>query len=345
MLKLLQTYGYNLTYDNFILLLDNKIIIDSIEDYNFTFDNKYYDACSKLGFIPFKVDIPPTSSLLEKECTFSGNIHNIKDYIKKGVKPTQICMQNLCKNKNANTNIKYLLTQGVEVDLESLKNSINIYGGPTLKLLITEFEKYFNKHYVKNIIPVVEPVNNKEILNNNIEKEIVDDIEKEIVDDIEKEIVDDIEKEIADDIKNLSEDLNNIGKKKTKKVQTKKIKTKKITINKNIIKNINKNNDKKYDMIQLKNNNIKIEPKKIYNINNDFGKLIGINNTPFINLRKKVINYINKNNLYDKDNSIMIKIDKNLASATKLKEDSFINFDEIDNFIISQIVIDETLNK
>ena len=95
----------------------------------------------------------------------------------------------------------------------------------------------------------------------------------------------------------------------------------------------------KYKMININTNN-KYNDDDIININNKLIKMLKIKkNTKlnFNNFKKCFLNYINQNNLYDKENKIMIKINNELSNCTNYKENEYFNFLEFNNFLYSLV--------
>ena len=71
---------------------------------------------------------------------------------------------------------------------------------------------------------------------------------------------------------------------------------------------------------------ISVDLNKIFNLTKD-------EKISFLELRKKLLEYFNKNSLYYEKNKMLIRIDTKISELFDLEKDKYIHFDDVDNII------------
>lgn len=428
LINIITNFGYNLTYDDILYATRCKVVIKNIENYNIKFDNRFIEICSEIGFYPdYNIkDLKPTSVCLEKECTRTGNIAQVKKLVNMGIKPTTKSLENSCCHKNNMANVKYLVEQGAEPNLECIKNIARSLGNRTLDFIISEYEKTLiktvkNENNIKNNTKQSNAKKNGE-KSSNIKKklqylsdenidihgessddqstdnessdnqsvdeniQVISDYEDDVLNDdssestsstdSDEQLFSDPEPEtdsdsetdsdyetsnksktkkknvVAKDKKKMSKtdseidsDSETSNKSKTKKTIVVKGKKKMDTNNSNISISSNKSKEKSPNKVKKENEPVRIkidEPKikidqrtkiimgspvqKMFNLKK--GEVMS-----FLDLRRRLLDYFNKNSLYYEKNKLLIKIDKKIADSLKLEENKYLHFDDLDNLI------------
>jgi hypothetical protein len=164
--------GYILEYDDLVIMIKNKLELNSIEDYNISLnkDDTLIKVCAQTSFYPY--NIKPTLQCLEIECDKRGNFTQIKKIIKSGIKPNIICLQNACKYQGNIKTIQYLINEHkIYPDIISIKNMLN---ADSHQDMVYAFEKGYEKHQQllnnnnTDTLEIVNDTNKLEIINDNL---------------------------------------------------------------------------------------------------------------------------------------------------------------------------------
>jgi hypothetical protein len=135
---------------------------------------------------------------------------------------------------------------------------------------------------------------------------------------------------------------NKVVIKKSKKATEKKIEPVTVTNNTD-----NQQNDTQINIVTIPIPTKNVGPRESIELCSKINKVLELKKTDvkitFSKLRDEILKYIKNNNLFDKNNKFIIKINKQLSELSNIKEGSYINFIEFDNFI-KNIFIDNIKN-
>ncbi len=359
-------FGYNLSYEDFLAATKNKIYIKNAEQLHFQIDNRYLEVCSEVGFYPdyrFPT-VKPTITCLEKECLRSGNLTEIKKLVSLGLTPSQKALENACKHKQNLAAIKFLKEKGAKVTLNCIKNYAESIYNRGLLYLIDEYMKNNeneekqvtntkNKKNVSKSKKIIEAdpsddldsdldekLDSNEELNSNSDLDSVSNSDSASDSDSNSESDSDSDSDSdsasdSDSDQDIEEvKVNKKGKANLVKKQNKNIESKS-ELNDKKNSQSTKQNDLETLRIIIKSPTNKIDQRTKHNISKKAQKILGLKTgtMSFLDIRKKMLEYINKHSLYHKDNKLYIKIDKNMGKELNLEENKYIHFNDLDNFV------------
>jgi hypothetical protein len=136
-------YGYNLTYECLLLTIKSRVIINSIDNYNFNYDDdKFIFACIYANFHPYIDKIKNKSKLLLYSCALKNNAKNVKYLIDLHVKPNIDCLVEACKI-NDKAIVKLILGEGMIPNLQCLQ-ICEANGNKIIRKMI--LEQYIDTH-------------------------------------------------------------------------------------------------------------------------------------------------------------------------------------------------------
>jgi len=137
--ELLIAYGYQFTYEDFLVLVSNGYWIDNIERFQFKFDNRYLEACQKSHIYPvdpYTVGLAYTQACLHAACE-NGNETQIKT-IHKTVPYDLTSLHMICKNSGVSKIVTDML-KTLELDVICIENlCLNANGNQSLILKLLE---------------------------------------------------------------------------------------------------------------------------------------------------------------------------------------------------------------
>lgn len=326
-IDLLVSYGYKITYDDVVTATKNHVKINNIEVYDIKLDEKFLEVCAEYNFYPYALkNINPTVKCLEKACAKAGNLTAIKDLVKKNVKPNTECLRQACKHKNNLQTIKFLISNGAKPDFQCVENLSNILGNRSLSYILNEYKKTIN----------TEEKEEKKLIKNNENKNDNDKIS-----DNELEKLDDVDGlEISNDMKDnkLCDSCSDESSKNNS--DDNKINEKEIKNKKKILVKGKKTQKDQVEIINITKPNKEIKIKETYVLNDNLSLLLtkkkGAKMT-YLEVKQKLLEYIKNNNLFDKNNKLLIKINSEINSISGYKVNAFMSFVDFDNFVANCI--------
>jgi hypothetical protein len=126
-----------------LLTIEYKIKINSINKFDFNFDDEFSIACINADFYPYPDKIKNDSTTLLHECKKKSNISQIKSLVKKGIIPDINCLAQACSISNNYSTVKSLLDMGVVPNIKCLKTCLDTGHAKTIKLIS---EQYCDTH-------------------------------------------------------------------------------------------------------------------------------------------------------------------------------------------------------
>ncbi len=353
LLNILLNYNYTITYDDLIFITKYYVTIPNIQKYNLTFDNKFLEICSEIGFYPpYDHNIKPDIRCLQKECIKSGNLQAIKELVlKQKIKPDNICIQNACIHKANLPTIRFLVDNNASVDYIALKNIISITGNSSTNFVMEEFIKQYlkdmeelkklKKQQHTNPPIIAKSITNELVINkdNEPQKVVISNIEENKDNKIMKlEHINNqnISDNIIKDDDYISESDDEIPKKKIKKISIK-VKTNKKDIKSDDNKDNIINNDIKTifeDYTLIKTN---IEEKEQISISDKFIKYFNLekdSKLTILSFKRLLLNYLNNNKLIKKDNFV-ITLNEDMCNSINFdykKYDNKLDIKNLDKF-------------
>jgi len=143
MINMFIEYGYDFTYDCLLLTIQSHITINSIDKFNFNYDDDtFMQTCHDSKFYPYLDKIKNKYRRLLRECERPNNIKNIKTIINSNVEPTVECLVRAC-TVNESMVIKLFLSKGIIPNLRCLQ-ICEANGNKIIKKLI--LEQYIDTH-------------------------------------------------------------------------------------------------------------------------------------------------------------------------------------------------------
>lgn len=370
---LLVEYGYKITYDDIIFATINQIKLNNIEFYNIKLDEKFLEVCAEHNFYPYQLkNISPTIKCLEKACKKLGNLTAIKSMVNNGIKPNTECLRQACKYKNNLQTIKFLISHGAKPDLKCLENISQVISNKSLSTVLEEYKKVISRNNINGIDidninsnNKVNTITENEQLNTIDNDILTEDLKVEYDNDLisDDKLVDKSNNVLNNELKALTDEKivptglieppeqNSLTISETNydtsssntsmNITSKKkiiVKGKKQTFNTDVdsIKNSSTNEKQKYDIITIGKPTKEIKIRDNYSLNDDLSLLLTKKKSSkmlYIEVKQKLLNYIKNNNLFDKNNKLMIQINKDLSKISGYEIDKYINFVEFDNFV------------
>jgi hypothetical protein len=142
-------YGFKITKEIVIDLLNKGCYINNIEKYNIEIDNDILEKCAELNYYPYEFDCIPNNKVLMIECNKSNNLDRIKIFKEKGGNFTKICLENACAVKKNGKVIKFLVNEcGIKPDVDCLKSFQESYGMEALDILMKNYDSDKKKEIV-----------------------------------------------------------------------------------------------------------------------------------------------------------------------------------------------------
>lgn len=139
--------GYLLTYEDVVVATKKRVIIDMVDSSDIKLDDKFRLLCSELKmYQPYKniiksYTIESFTALIQMKPV---NMREIKEYIKKGVVPTQECLEIACKYFNGRPLIKLLLDSGLDMNIKCVGLVIKHFGNSRVKWIFQEYQHNVN---------------------------------------------------------------------------------------------------------------------------------------------------------------------------------------------------------
>jgi hypothetical protein len=355
-IDMLVNAGYKITYDNVIFALKKKCYINNINRFNIKFTSEFIEKCIEFDYYPYpELKIKPDIKCLRLECKKLNKIANIKKIVKQGIEPDIGCLQDACTAHNNVQTIAYLIdTHGIKPDILCLQNITKYLYNANLNLVlkhvsINNDEKQVSVLYgnvAKTVVPntyeddeedekdsdkigeeseessytdksevVVKPAKTMSSKKEEIPspKDYKSDKCKQKPKTNLEKLADDLG--LADDFNDFNIDINgsNIKEKKQQVVNV---------IEDTLVKPTIETNLKIIELVKPTDSVIK-NPRNKVKVDNTIIKLFNIKNNmmSFIQLRKMLLEYISKNDLYYvKDKIKFIKPNKLMNQALNLDQ-------------------------
>ena len=134
-------YGFKVTKELVIDLLNKGCYINNIEKYNIEIDNDILEKCAELNYYPYEFDCIPNNKVLMIECNKTNNLDRIKIFKEKGGIFTKNCLENACAVKKNGKVIKFLVNEcGIKPDDECLKSFQEAHGMEALEILMKNYD-------------------------------------------------------------------------------------------------------------------------------------------------------------------------------------------------------------
>ena len=328
--------GYNITYDDVHNALLKGCYINNILRFDIKFDGKFVEECTRIGFHPYtNLGIQTTLNCLYTESKRVGNVPTLRKIISQGLKPDIECLRHACDNKSNIQNIKYLVEVcNIKPNLDCLKTIAKHIGNTTLIYLLNNFQETIptinNKQEEKEtnidkqlIVPInldndhqqFTEIKSNEKNNDDANKEndVVNNISKKILNKVKDKLNVDVDNDTEDDIEDIHEHTTN-----TPEI-------------------------KKYDTIKIKSNKLdKINKRNKYLLSHEAIKILELNKETkltFLDTRKCLVAYINKNNLIDTIQKNLIKPNNELIKLLKIKKNQYIDFGDVDDIVCLMLKI------
>jgi len=135
-------YGYQITKDFVIRLLDRGCYINNIEKYKIDVDVELVLKMSTLNYYPYEFECVPNTEILLVECSKPNNLDKIKLFREKGGNYNKECLIKACGVRKNGKVIKYLINDcNIKPDLDCIKSFQDNYGIEALDILIHNYSK------------------------------------------------------------------------------------------------------------------------------------------------------------------------------------------------------------
>jgi hypothetical protein len=135
-------YGYEITKDFVLRLLDRGCYINNIEKYKIEIDNEIVLKMSNLNYYPYEFNCIPITDILMVECSKPNNLEKIKLFKEKGGIYNKECLIKACGVRKNGKVIKFLINDcNIKPDLDCIKSFQEIYGIEALDILINNYSK------------------------------------------------------------------------------------------------------------------------------------------------------------------------------------------------------------
>ena len=135
-------YGYEITKDFVLKLLDRGCYVNTIEKYKIDIDNELVLKMSNLNYYPYEFECVPTTDILLAECSKPNNLDKIKLFKEKGGIYNKECLIKACTVRKNGKVIKYLINDcNIKPDLDCIKSFQDNYGIEALDILIHNYSK------------------------------------------------------------------------------------------------------------------------------------------------------------------------------------------------------------
>jgi hypothetical protein len=135
-------YGYKITKELVIKLLERGCYVNNIEKYKIEIDNEIILKCANINYYPYEFDCVPSIEVLLAECSKSNNLDRIKLFKEKGGVYNKDCLIKACGVKKNGKVIKFLINDcNIKPDLDCIKSFQDNYGIEALDILIHNYSK------------------------------------------------------------------------------------------------------------------------------------------------------------------------------------------------------------
>jgi hypothetical protein len=135
-------YGYEITKELVIKLLDRGCYVNNIEKHKIEIDNEIVLKCSNLNYYPYDFSCIPSVEILLIECSKPNNLDKIKLFKEKGGIYNRDCLIKACGVRKNGKVIKYLINDcNIKPDLDCIKSFQDNYGIEALDILIHNYSK------------------------------------------------------------------------------------------------------------------------------------------------------------------------------------------------------------
>jgi hypothetical protein len=135
-------YGYEITKDFVLKLLDRGCYVNNIEKYKIDIDNELVLKMSNLNYYPYEFECIPNIEVLLVECSKPNNLDKIKLFKEKGGIYNKDCLIKACGVRKNGKVIKYLVNDcNIKPDLDCIKSFQENHGIEALDILIHNYSK------------------------------------------------------------------------------------------------------------------------------------------------------------------------------------------------------------
>jgi hypothetical protein len=135
-------YGYEITKDFILRLLDRGCYVNNIEKYKIDIDNEVVLKMSNLNYYPYEFACIPGIEILLIECSKPNNLEKIKLFKEKGGIYNKDCLIKACSVRKNGKVIKFLINDcNIKPDLDCIKSFQENYGIEALDILIHNYSK------------------------------------------------------------------------------------------------------------------------------------------------------------------------------------------------------------
>ncbi|AYV81423.1 MAG: SWIB/MDM2 domain protein, partial [Harvfovirus sp.] len=324
LVDLLVSYGFKPDYDDIVIATNNHLKLNNIEMFEIKLDDKFLELCAELNFYPYKLtDVKPNVKCLELACKKAGNLVAIKTLVKSGLKPDLACLQAACQMRSNLATIRFIIDQGVVPDFICIRHCAATLGNKTLSFLLSLYKS-------------------------DEEQEVaVDDESSESIEDDTSgsppalELPEDLpEVVIADEISEEEIPEEVIPEEPEEPEESPKKKTKgKIIVKGKAPKNevvIEEAPLLPQTIVKITKPTKEIKLKELYSLNDKLSLLLTNeegNKMTFLDAKQKLLEYVNKNDLFDKTDKFLIKIDAEINKISGFEVNKYLNFMDFDNFV------------
>ena len=136
-------YGFEITKELVVKLLDRGCFVNNIEKHKIDIDNEIVLKCTNLNYYPYEFSCVPGTEILLIECSKPNNLDKIKLFKEKGGVYNRDCLIKACGVRKNGKVIKYLINDcNLKPDLDCIKSFQDNYGIEALDILIHNYSKH-----------------------------------------------------------------------------------------------------------------------------------------------------------------------------------------------------------
>jgi hypothetical protein len=324
------SHGFVPTYNDLYDAIKYKGYIPNIERFKINIDKKFLEKCWDEDFYPpYDFNMVSKEMVMLQKICHSRATKKIQQYLGKqqDIIPDRKCMENACRFKN-NTSVLNLLTQkGGNVTIKCIENCANEFkSNDMLKIIIAQFKEMYNKK-IETYEAKISNLENKLSLCGKSVTNYGDNHGDDGYDDNNHES----DEELID----VSNVIKNKSKLKNSKISKKVISDAKK--NKVIIVDDNDDGDN-VKLVLFSNYNLQRpeNPRQKSDVPTPFRTYFHKKKTDkmsFIEIKKDVIQCINKNKWFKDDNQKLINLPTPLKKKLKINANEYVSFSDIDNLI------------
>lgn len=328
LIDILIAHGYTLTIEDVTDALKNGYYVNGIQRFGFTFDDKFLEKCYQYNYFPYKdLNLKSNITCLREACNKQGTLKQIKQLVKEGIEPDIECLRNACGFRSGNVPvIRYLVeVKKLKPDIGCIKQSAMAVNNGTLNYLFGQFDSSYGK------------------IANDSDKGSDDDSDKASDNDSESEG----EKPKKRAVTKTSKDKSKSDSEEEPVKRTVQKKPEPISDDDSISDEqmeesedqiyIDKDYKKKgYKVAKIKGMENGFDGRKKQVLTDDAYNLLGIKPETgliFSNIRTKLTKYINENQLIDKDMKNLIKPNESLRKLLNIKADEYVTLDDDDKIV------------